>query len=56
MPTPGSNLRDSWNREHPTLKPLLVEHVPNQPYLVAPGKLAVQKLPDFKTTSSKILK
>jgi L-Ala-D/L-Glu epimerase len=31
----------------------LVEHVPNQPYLVAPGKLAVQKLPDFKMTSSK---
>jgi hypothetical protein len=33
-----------------------VERAPNQPYLVAPGKLAVQKLPDFKMTSSKILK
>src|SRR6202035_5527487 len=31
----------------------LVEHVPNQPYLVAPGKHTVQKLPDFKMTSSK---
>ena len=31
----------------------LVEGVPNQPYLVAPGKPAVQKLPDFKMTSSK---
>jgi hypothetical protein len=56
MPTPGSNLRNSWNWVHPTLKPLLVERAPNQPYLVAPGKLAVQKLPDFKMTSSKILK
>jgi L-alanine-DL-glutamate epimerase-like enolase superfamily enzyme len=31
----------------------LVEHIPNQPYLVAPGKPAVQKLPDIKMTSSK---
>jgi len=31
----------------------LVEHVPYQPYLVAPGKPAVQKLPDFQMTSSK---
>src|SRR4030088_2689271 len=31
----------------------LVEHVPTQPYLVAPGKLTVQKLPDFKMTSTK---
>lgn len=31
----------------------LVEHAPNQPYLVAPGKLTVQKSPDFKMTSSK---
>src|SRR6478752_1169403 len=30
----------------------LVEHAPNQPYLVAPGKHTVQKLPDFKMTSS----
>ncbi len=30
----------------------LVEHAPNQPYLVAPSKHTVQKLPDFKMTSS----
>src|SRR5450755_4878361 len=31
----------------------LVEHAPNQPYLVASSKHTVQKLPDFKMTSSK---
>src|ERR1700721_1632343 len=33
--------------------PCLVGHAPTQPYLVAPGKHTVQKLPDFKMTSSK---
>ena len=31
----------------------LVEQVPNQPYLVAPGKRGVSKLPDIKMSSSK---
>jgi hypothetical protein len=43
-------------RKDPTRRHCLVEPSPNQPYLVAPGKLTVQKLPDFKTTSSQILK
>jgi L-alanine-DL-glutamate epimerase-like enolase superfamily enzyme len=38
-------------KEEPTRR-RLVEPAPNQPYLVAPGKLAVQKLPDFKMTST----
>ena len=33
----------------------LVERTPNQPYLVAPGKHTVQKLPDIKMTSSHTL-
>ncbi len=44
-------------RKVPTRRrPCLVEHAPNQPYLVAPGKHTVQKLPDFKMTSSKFPK
>jgi L-Ala-D/L-Glu epimerase / N-acetyl-D-glutamate racemase len=39
-------------RKGPTRAPRLVEHSPNQPYLVAPGKLAVMKLPDSKMTST----
>src|SRR5260221_6450432 len=39
-------------KQDATRRHCLVEHAPNQPYLVAPGKLAVQKLPDFKMTSS----
>src|SRR6185437_12016407 len=34
----------------------LVEHTPYQPYLVAPSKHPVQKLPDFKMTSSEFSK
>jgi L-alanine-DL-glutamate epimerase-like enolase superfamily enzyme len=41
--------------EYPTRRHCLVEHAPNQPYLAAPGKPGVQKLPDFKMTSSKSL-
>src|SRR5260370_39540622 len=36
----------------PNAPRLLVERAPNQPYLVAPGKPPVQKLPDIKMTSS----
>jgi hypothetical protein len=40
----------------PARRHCLVEHAPNQPYLVAPGKLTVQKLSDFEMTSSHTLK
>ena len=40
------------NGNDPIPRRRLVEHAPNQPYLVAPGKPTVQKLPDFKMTSS----
>src|SRR5258706_7529403 len=39
-------------KAEPNAPPLLVEPAPNQPYLVAPGKPPVQKLPDIKMTSS----
>ncbi len=39
-------------RERSSTPPCLVEYVPYQPYLVAPGKLTVQKSPDFEMTSS----
>ncbi len=52
MPTPVPILRySSMGKIQQPRR--LVEHAPNQPYLVAPGKLTVQKLPDFKMTSSK---
>jgi hypothetical protein len=38
------------------LRHRLVERARNQPYLVAPGKLTVQKLSDFEMTSSHTLK
>ena len=34
----------------------MIEDVPNQPYLDAPGNPSVQKLPDIKMTSSKLPK
>ena len=40
----------------PTRPPLPVEMLANQPYLVAPGKHTVQKLPDIKMTSSQSVK
>ena len=52
MPTPWPILRYS-SRGKIQHAARLVESAANQPYLVAPGKLAVQKLPDFKMTSSK---
>ncbi len=54
-PTPVPILRNSSEKERSSTSRRLVEHAPNQPYLVAPGKPTVQKLPDFKMTSSKIL-
>ena len=50
--TPAPLFRTSSRRKCPTRRRCLVEHTPNQPYLVAPGKHTVQKLPDFKMTSS----
>jgi hypothetical protein len=56
MPTPVPIRLNSWKGKDPGSSRRLVEHAPNQPYLVAPGKPAVQELPDFKMTSSKTLK
>src|ERR1700731_463352 len=55
VPTPEPILDDSCKSKHPIHRHSLVEHAPNQPYLVAPGKPAVQELPDFKMTSSETL-
>src|SRR5882757_6412004 len=58
MPTQVSIRRCSSRRKIGQQSRTLAEYTPdrpysNQPYLVAPGKHTVQKLPDIKTTSIK---
>jgi hypothetical protein len=47
MPTPVPILRYSWKGKIQPRRHRLVEHAPNQPYLVAPGKPDGSKIARF---------